>query len=266
MDNLKTIVEKRCALLRKCIQQAEKAAEADVSGHIEIVRHGNKRSFYLVRTPNSKKREYIRKEDYPLVKSIAAKDYAKRVIRRMRSELRVLERYIRCVESGSAEDVYSGLSRTRQELIRPLLVTDEVCAELWEAEPFQQSDYMPEMKIYPTKKGDMVRSKSEVLFANLYTDLGIPYRYEEEITLPDGQVMVPDFSLWDKKRRRVIYHEHFGKMDDPVYRKRNLKKIDDYRRNGIYSARNLIMTFEGEGTSLNMREMRAMIEDLIERS
>jgi len=193
MDNLKAIVEKRCALLRKCIQQAEKAAEADVQGHLEIVRHGNKRSFYLVRTPNSKKREYIRKEDFPLVKSLAAKDYAKRVIRRMRSELRVLERYIRCVENGSAEDVYSSLSRTRQ-------------------------------------------------------------------------ILIPDFSLWDKKRRRVIYHEHFGKMDDPVYRKRNLKKIDDYRRNGIFSAKNLIMTFEGEGTSLNMREMRAMIEDLIERS
>lgn len=255
-------LERRQERIEQAHYFAKKQLKDQPEGRIRVCKKGDRTYYYLRTDPSDKKGKYlVQKTD--LAQVLIRKDYLERVVRLTGKEMSILDRYIALLKKGTAEDVYSKLSSARKELVKPLLVTDEICAQIWEREPFQQSTYMPEMKIYPTKKGDMVRSKSEVLFADLYTDLGIPYRYEEVITFPDGTIMTPDFTLWDKKRRRVLYHEHFGKMDDPVYRKKNLKKIDDYRRNGIYSGKNLIMTFEGDGTILNMREMRAMIEDLM---
>ncbi|MCR5058693.1 MAG: hypothetical protein K6A81_08775 [Clostridiales bacterium] len=242
---------------------AKKQLRDQPEGRIRVCRRGGCTYYYLRTDPRDKKGKYLAKKKTELAQALIRKDYLERVVRLTGKELALLNRYITLLKKGTAEDIYSRLSPARKALVAPLLVTDELCALMWESQAFQQSTFMPEMKIYPTKKGDLVRSKSEMLFADLYTDLGIPYRYEEVITLPDGTIVTPDFTLWDTKRRRTIYHEHFGKMDDPVYRKKNLKKIDDYRRNGIYTGKNLIMTFEGDGAILNMREMRAMMEDLM---
>lgn len=256
-------LQRRREMLKKCISRAEKGMPRDIHGRLAISIKGKKPYYYHVSKKTGKTGVYISKKNNRFAQDLATKSYLQKVLNRMKNEMGILDRYLELLTKKNAEDVYSGFSTSRKALVKPLLVSDELCAQIWEREPFQQSTFMPEMKIYPTKKGDMVRSKSEVLFADLYSDLGIPYRYEEVITLHDGTIMTPDFTLWDKKRRRVIYHEHFGKMDDPLYRKKNLKKIDDYRRNGIYSGKNLIMTFEGDGTILNMREMRVMIEDLM---
>ena len=255
-------LERRRDILTKCISHAEKITRNAPEGHLEVSDSGKNCYFYLLQKHGDKHGVYIPKKEYSLAKALASKDYAQHILRQLKRELQILDRYISLLKKGTAEDVFSKMCTARQKLVTPILVSDELCAKMWENEPFTQSDYKPEKKIYPTKKGDMVRSKSEVLFADMYLDMEIPYRYEQVIRMADGSTMAPDFSLWDKKRRRVVYHEHFGKMDDPDYRRKNLKKIDDYRRNGIYTGKNLIMTFEGDGVVLNMREMRAMIEDL----
>ena len=47
------------------------------------------------------------------------------------------------------------------------------------------------------------------------------------------------------------------------YRKTNLIKLDEYRRNGIYLGKNLIITYEAEGCYLNIREIRNMCQELL---
>lgn len=263
MRDLIDLLKRRSGLLGKSISQAEKNATNDAEGHLLISTRGKRADFYHVRNPQDRHGKYIHDGDIALAKALATKDYSLKVLRKLEREKRLLDRYIRLLEAGTAEDVFSKMCAARRELVTPVLVSDEVRAKMWEEETFTQSTYKPEMKIYPTKKGDLVRSKSEVFFADMYLEMGIPYRYEEVIALEDGQLEAPDFSLWDRKRRRVIYHEHFGLMDDPVYRKRNLKKVDDYRRSGIFTGKNLILTFEGDGAVLNMKEMRAMIEKIM---
>ncbi|MBO4689147.1 MAG: hypothetical protein J5636_11630 [Clostridiales bacterium] len=217
---------------------------------------------YLVSEQTAGRRKYITRKEVALARALASRTYLERFIFRASRELISLNAYIDCISGKSPEKLFTNMCDARKALIRPLLVSDEVCERLWEQAPYTQGSTFPEKKIYPTKKGDMVRSKSEVLFADTYLEMGIPYRYEQELRFPDGSVLVPDFTLWDKKNRREIYHEHCGKMDDPVYRKRFLEKNDIYRRNGIYTGKNLMLTFEGDGTTLNMKEMRAMISDM----
>ena len=72
------------------------------------------------------------------------------------------------------------------------------------------------------------------------------------VNMPEGKLRV----------RQIIYHEHLGLLDDNKYRKSNLKKLNEYRRNGIYPGKNLIVTHEAEGSYLNINEVRGMVCEL----
>ena len=65
------------------------------------------------------------------------------------------------------------------------------------------------------------------------------------------------------QRREVIYHEHFGRMDDEGYRKKNLRKVEEYRRSGIFVGKNLILTFEEDGCPFNIREFEKSIREIL---
>ena len=71
-----------------------------------------------------------------------------------------------------------------------------------------------------------------------------------------------DFILLDKKKRKEIYHEHLGLLDDSGYRRDNMQKLDLYRRSGIYVGKNLILTHEGAGSPLNIRDIRASVKEM----
>ena len=70
-------------------------------------------------------------------------------------------------------------------------------------------------KIYSTLKGDMVRSKSEVIIANMLYHSGLEYVYEKELVFEGGQ-MRPDFTVTTPKGR-IIYWEHLGLLGTENY-------------------------------------------------
>ncbi|OQA17516.1 MAG: ATP-dependent DNA helicase RecQ [Chloroflexi bacterium ADurb.Bin360] len=70
-------------------------------------------------------------------------------------------------------------------------------------------------RIHRTLSGDMVRSKSEVIIANILYQSGIPFVYEHPLRGPDGAIYVPDFTIeW---RGRTYYWEHLGMLDTQDY-------------------------------------------------
>ena len=82
--------------------------------------------------------------------------------------------------------------------------------------------------------------------------------------MKNGRKKYPDFTLLDVKKRRLIFHEHLGMIDDDDYRRRNLRKLDEYRKNGIYPGKNLIITYEGDGSYLNVKEIREMVRGIFD--
>ena len=73
-----------------------------------------------------------------------------------------------------------------------------------------------EGKIHRTLSDLMVRSKSEVIIANMLHDRDIPFRYEVPLYAPDGTFYLPDFTVtW---RGEQWYWEHLGKLEDEKYR------------------------------------------------
>jgi exodeoxyribonuclease V alpha subunit len=62
----------------------------------------------------------------------------------------------------------------------------------------------------------MVRSKSEVIIANMLFDRDISFRYEEPLFAPDGTFYLPDFTItWQGEG---WYWEHVGRLDSEDYR------------------------------------------------
>jgi exodeoxyribonuclease V alpha subunit len=70
-------------------------------------------------------------------------------------------------------------------------------------------------KIHEALSGDMLRSKSEVIIANLLHERGIPFRYELPLFAGDGTLRLPDFTVtW---RGQTFFWEHLGRLDLTEY-------------------------------------------------
>jgi AAA domain/UvrD-like helicase C-terminal domain len=98
--------------------------------------------------------------------------------------------------------------------------------------------------IYRTTRGEMVRSKSELLIAEKLNALGMKYHYERVL---EGSVepdrLRPDFSFIDDAGE-VILWEHLGRMDRADYRAGWAWKQNWYSQNGYAEGRNLFTTTE----------------------
>lgn len=92
--------------------------------------------------------------------------------------------------------------------------------------------FLEERLIHRTSRGEAVRSKSEVIIANLLHAKKIDYHYESPLDL-GGVVKYPDFTVEDDDTGVTYYWEHCGLLHDPAYRRRWEDKQQWYRENGI---------------------------------
>ena len=66
-----------------------------------------------------------------------------------------------------------------------------------------------------------------------------------------------------KRDGKEIYWEHDGRMDDPKYAEKAVRKINSYIANGYFLGDNLIVSFESSGNVLNDRIIKSMISKYI---
>ncbi|SIQ53174.1 ATP-dependent exoDNAse (exonuclease V), alpha subunit, helicase superfamily I [Pontibacter lucknowensis] len=107
------------------------------------------------------------------------------------------------------------------------------------------NDWYEEGKIHATLSQYMVRSKSEVIIANMLTERNIPFRYEKPLFAPDGSFYLPDFTVM--VRGEEYYLEHVGRLDLPKYKAHWEEKERWYNK---HFPGKLLTTYEG-GTLSN---------------
>jgi len=117
--------------------------------------------------------------------------------------------------------------------------------------------------------GEMVRSKSELIIANLLHVNSIEYVYELPLTL-GGRTRYPDFTVDDSESGTVYYWEHCGMLNDPQYRLRWEKKQQWYRVNGVLPYQEgggphgtLIVTEDSVKGGISSVDMEAVIKQVI---
>lgn len=129
----------------------------------------------------------------------------------------------------------------------------------WLHEPYESCPEHPEQKIYETKSGIFVRSKSEVLIADSIFDDGVVFRYEQALKIGD-QTVYPDFAMLDPVGlTEVIYLEHYGMMDVPAYVQRTKMKQALYLESGLITSGRMISSFESKEYPLDINYIRMLI-------
>ncbi len=112
--------------------------------------------------------------------------------------------------------------------------------------------------IHRTVRGELVRSKSEVIIANLLDAAGLDYAYEEELKLNDGRTRVPDFTI--RKSGKIFYWEHLGMLQNSDYAEKWKIKKQQYEANNIVEGDNLIVSQDGLDGSLDSEAIKENIE------
>jgi ATP-dependent exoDNAse (exonuclease V) alpha subunit len=139
---------------------------------------------------------------------------------RQREKVIVLYQGDRAKLKQYASDKYSETARRLTNLFKPPTIV-------------QVGDrFLEDRLINRTSRGELVRSKSEVVIANLLNDRGINYEYEQQLTISEVTVY-PDFTIEDDETGITYYWEHCGMLGNKSYRERWERKLRWYRTNDI---------------------------------
>lgn len=133
-----------------------------------------------------------------------------------------------------------------------------------------EDQFLEERLIHHTTRGDLVRSKSEVIIANLLHAENIDYEYEKQLVV-DGvpHDKFPDFTIEDEDTGVKYVWEHLGMLGDRGYKRRWQEKERWYRDNGILAHDDgggpngvLIVTRDDPRGGIDSSSIRRLIEDI----
>lgn len=170
----------------------------------------------------------------------------------------------------SRELIYTGLTRFRKKLV--LLIEKDIgpllrlrspdCSDtrLRNTQMFALALRPTDVKrphlealIHRTRKGVAVRSKSEVVVADILESIGISYVYEEPLysRFDPKDFRLPDFTV--SFEGDTFYWEHLGMLNIPSYRDAWARKLEWYELNGF--SKQLITSKDGPDGSIDATEI-----------
>lgn len=253
--------EQRLTELIEKKQQAEKRLLKYQPGRIHIVSDHGRIKYYLRTNSKDKSGIYIHKNETKKIKTYLQKKYDEDIVRLISSEIAGIERFLHSTKSsvGRIRTVFSNRPSEIKQYLTPIDMSDEDYIANWLATSYEKKDITGVPDDYTTEKGEIVRSKSELNIANYLYKMNIPYRYECKLTFSDGYHIYPDFTILDVKRRREVYWEHRGMMDDEGYACDSVKRIKRYNKNGLFLVDSLIITEETSNHHLGTWEIQSVI-------
>ena len=265
MYGLKKLLEEEEIRLRRIKEEVDCRLQDVPEGTLRITSSRNKVQYMYCTNDDEHSRQqgrYIKKNELTLAKALAQKEYdlkLRRLVERRLSQISKLNTEYR---DNEIENVYLTQHPQRKAIIKPAERSWEQRVAEWKAIPYMKKGFRPgDPEIY-TKEGERVRSKSEKILADTFSDYGIVYKYECPLQLRGG-VVHPDFTFLSRVTNEEIYWEHDGRMDDPEYAENAVRKINTYIQNGILPGKQLIITYETSKCVLNDMVVKKMIREYL---
>ena len=112
-------------------------------------------------------RKYIKKENNILAKNLAQKGYFVHLKSVLLKNLHALQEFETKFDDESVDKIYDELDECKKSLISPISISVKEKIKQWNSEEYEQNNNYPEMLKYETDKGELVRSKSELIIANM---------------------------------------------------------------------------------------------------
>lgn len=245
--------------LEKLICEKNKALLIAPEGKLRVSKRGSRVQFYQVVNANDPNGSYLRKKEKEgLIRALAQKEYDAKVRSAAETELNICKKMLERAVVGM-EHIYENLPLEKRALVEPIRSDDETFVKEWLARPYTRNRFQKDDPEQYTCNGERVRSKSEVMVAEVLTELGVPYKCEPELYLNGLGRIYPDFLVLNVKTRKEFYYEHLGMLGDAHYFERQLKKIYSYAENGYFPGKNLILTFESQENPITLPKLKRML-------
>ena len=263
-------IKKEIDELEKTLVTIKNFKRQEPEGSLKYQNKG-KKTFYYHQFMNKEtkewERKYIKKENLLLVKNLAQKQYYSMLEPLLIKQLKALKNFLRQYHPEDAEQVFDNLSDVRKSLVIPIVLSKEERIRVWHDEKYEGNTFHSEKLKYETEQGELVRSKSEMIIANiLYQHKeDILYKYERPLEIRmDGiiKVIYPDFTILNIHTGRIFYWEHAGRMDDPYYANEFVKKVNTYIANELLPGRDIMITYETLGNSLDISVVKRMVKEI----
>lgn len=253
--------------LELVIAQKEKALGKAPEGWLRVSQCRGVPQYFHIFEQGDKKGRYIPRKESKLAKRLAQKSYDAKVFKKSAEKQKQLQLLMEQFESDSIRQIYQGLSSNRKSLVNPATLPDEEYIRRWQDFPYCKKDFKHDVPEYLTTTNLRVRSKSELLIAEYLIKENIPFRYEFPLELkrPNGKTFTahPDFCVLNIIKRKEIYWEHFGMMDNPEYATHAIEKILAYQRSGLVPGKDIIFTWETVATPLNSDTVRQIVRQYL---
>ena len=226
---------------------------------LSFSKHRNKNyQYYLVDKKGH--RTYIKKKEMDKARKIAQREYDKSVLKTSKELLYRATQFLKLYDFSELEKIYDELNEARKRLVEPVIMPiDQYISEWRKLHPGGANSF-PFEEEFITDCGEMVRSKSEKIIADLFKKYDIPYVCEPEVTLFNGKCAYPDFAVLNKRTRKTYYWEHFGRIDFEDYCKRNFNKLNEYEKSDVLLMENLLVSMESKTMPLDIKQIEEKIK------
>ena len=252
------IMNARYAYLESTIRSLENKRESCPEGTINI--RPNPSGFsYIWHIETTHK--YLNRNNTELIRRLVQKDLINSAIKKARNEAQVLQSIIAKYPCDVLEDLYDNLPESRKKYASPLILNNEQYAQYWLSIPYKPKPFREGDPEFYTQKGERVRSKSEVIIADRLYAKGIPYKYECPLKV-GKKIIHPDLTILRLSDRKILYHEHCGRMGNTSYAEDMICRINDYGKAGIYCGDRLFLTFESADQPFDL----SWLDDFIEKN
>ena len=246
--NIRQDLKFRYAMISQSIYNIENKINRLPEGRIKVKNQDGKAYYYHAGIYPTEK--YLGSKDIALIEELIQKNYLKLVLKEARNELAALEKMQKIYPDKLAEDVFDSLPDAKKKYATPINICDDAFVQKWLDIPYKRKPIKKGTPAFQTLKGDKVRSKSEVIIADRLWANGIPYKYECPLKT-GNEIIHPDFTILRMSDRKIIYHEHCGRMDDPTYTDDLLYRVSLYSQERIFIGDRLYLTFESSTRPLN---------------
>ncbi|MBQ6088887.1 MAG: hypothetical protein IJK95_04955 [Firmicutes bacterium] len=225
--------------------------------------------FFYYKNRGEKKRTYIPRKNTRQIWQIASVRFYRQKIIFLEENISALEKVLLKLRDYDDESVLSTLPKVYRDAVEYVRSRDMSNKVHQSENPYNREDLA-----LVVSNGLIVRSREELIIAELLISLGIEFWYEKALTvtgsviLADGSVIMremtiyPDFTI-KLADGTMFYWEHCGRLDLEKYRDRFMEKMKLYAENGIFAPARLLITTSGKGEAINIPALRDLVMNVI---
>jgi hypothetical protein len=273
VDTIRILEEKSKSLRERAYKSKDEAANLP-DGYILCKKtDGKPRLYRRIKLANSKyKDSYLGKADEELKRQLAKRMFLEKMTDAQIKSAELIDRSVQLLKQAEAT---CSAKKVLDQLPEGVEAFVDVSEKVDQGKIEKFMDVPSNMMKNPhkintgliTKQGEEVRSKSELIIANMLFDAGIPYHYELILAF-DAQpgfmdVVYPDFTAMNIRTGKVMYWEHFGMMDNQQYFNEYVRKMENYSAYGYLPGRDVILSFETAESGLRTKTVAKLIEKFL---